>query len=107
VWRRAAGKRLLGCLAESVTAASSKAVKLKVKSKQVLRAPRPGSERAVYRVVAIAETSGSSMPAYYDLVVLSAGRGLAEISFARAGSPPAQGMESALAGKVARRLAVI
>jgi hypothetical protein len=107
LWQLVVGPKLLGCLASSVAAASTKDVKFTVRSKNVIHAPSDTKKRATYRVVATATTAGSSSTAYYDLVVVGAGRGVAELTFARIGAPMSASTEAKLAGAVARRLAAI
>jgi mono/diheme cytochrome c family protein len=104
LWSRVVGKKLIGCLASSVTKGSTADVKFTVRSQDVREL---GKTRAAYRVVATAATSGQSVTTYYDLVVVRGGRGVAEITVARVGAPPAPSAETAFAKAVAQRLGAI
>ena len=107
LWLRAVQPGLLRCFVGSVQQASTSLVKLTIRSKGRLALPKLAPRQAGSRIVATAEVKGQSVPAYYELIVLGAGRAVAELSFAQLAAPVSRSIELSLARTVAGRLRTV
>jgi hypothetical protein len=106
VWRGVDRRALLGCLAQSVAAGSTKSVQFTVRSEQVVPAPRlKGASSVAFRVLATAQESGGvTVDAYFDELVLHARTVLSALSFSSVAAPPAAALERHIAARAGARL---
>jgi hypothetical protein len=104
-WRRAVGPGIAGCFSQSVTQGSTQAVRFAVKKTELLPLPRLGDRSAAYRLRATATTTGQSVTAYFDLLLIGRGAAVAAITFSGFSEPVSSELELAGARAAARRLA--
>jgi hypothetical protein len=106
VWRGVDRRALLGCLAQSVAAGSTKSVRFTVRSEQVVPAPRlKGASSVALRVLATArESGGMTVDAYFDELVLHARTALSALSFSSLAVPPAAALKRHIAARAGERL---
>lgn len=103
-WQRVVRKRLVTCVADSLTASSTQTVSFSVTSKRSLSLPAIGDRRAGYRVVGTATTSLQKITVYLDMIVVGHGDGVTQVSFTSFSEPPARSLELRLSRLVAGRL---
>lgn len=104
LWRRVVGPGLARCLKQTVEAGSTKDVTFTVKRSGELAVPKLAKRAAGFRVVATATSPGQSVTAYYDMIVVSNGRTVTQISFAAFQAPIPAAVEITLARAVAARM---
>lgn len=104
LWRRVVGPGLERCFADSVAQGSTRSVLFEVKRRSALGLPRLEARAAGWRVTATAVSAGQKVTAYTDLIVLSRGRTVSELTIAQFASPMPRAREVALAGLAAARL---
>jgi hypothetical protein len=106
VWGGVARRALLGCLAQSVAAGSTRSVRFTVSSERMVPAPRvEGASVVAFRVLATAhESGGVTADAYFDELLLRARTVLSALSFSSLAAPPSVSLERRIAGRAAGRL---
>jgi hypothetical protein len=103
-WHRVVGRRLLSCVAGSLTAASTTDVVFSVKHKQLLSVPRIGARDAGYRVRGTATSADGSQTVYLDMLVVGNGSAVGAVSFTSFFEPVSRRLELRLARLVASRM---
>jgi hypothetical protein len=103
-WNRAVTKKLVTCVATSLTSGSTQSVSFAVSSKHTLPLPAIGDRRAGYRVIGTASTTAQQVTVYLDMLVVGRGSGLTQISFSSFSKPAPRSLELRLARLVAGRL---
>jgi hypothetical protein len=103
-WQRVITRRLLACVADSLTAGSTTSVRFKVSRERLLVFPRVGGRDSAYRVSGTAASGGQTVNVDLDVVVVSRGSGVGALSFTSFFDPAPQRLELRLARLVAGRL---
>jgi hypothetical protein len=103
-WHRAVVRRLLDCVADSLTAGSTSAVSLTAHHKQLLPLPRIGARDAGYRVRGTASSADGSQTVYLDMLVVGRGSAVDAVSFTSFFDPVSRSLELRLARLVAKRM---
>jgi hypothetical protein len=108
-WRGAVGARLGPCLRSEFARGSESGVRLSPQSVGVQRFPREparGRPAAVLllRVSGTASTSGESVPAYLDALLIGQGRAIVRIELSSLNEAPEQGLELKLARRALARM---
>jgi hypothetical protein len=103
-WKRLVGPGIGRCLAASVKQGSTSDVTFSEAKQLPLAAPTVTGRAAAYRVSAHAATPGQTTVAYFDLVLVARGAGIAALSFSSFSTPTPAGIEALLARSAAGRL---
>lgn len=105
VARAVIGRRLLACVAASLTGASTRQIRFRVLRRHGLGLPGLGVAARGYRVAGTATQPEQTVAVFLDAIVLAHGRTLTELSFASFFAPPPRALELRLARAAARRIA--
>jgi hypothetical protein len=104
-WHRVVVRRLLDCVADSLTAGSSSSVTFTAQRKQLLPLPRIGARDAGYQVRGTANSADGSQTVYLDMLVVGRGSAVGAVSFTSFFDPVSRSLELRLARLVAKRMA--
>jgi hypothetical protein len=104
-WHRVVVRRLLDCVADSLTAGSSTSVTFTADRKQLLPLPRVGARDAGYEVRGTANSADGSQTVYLDMLVVGRGSAVGAVSFTSFFDPVSRSLELRLARLVAKRMA--
>jgi hypothetical protein len=103
-WRHAVGAQTRACVAQSLTAASTHSVTLKVTGAETLAPPPVASRSAAFRVSGQATTSAQHVRVYVDVILLLRRNAITELSFSSFAQPVAHADELRIARRAAARL---
>lgn len=103
-WHQVVSRRLLSCVADSLTAGSTSTVTFHVHRKSLLSLPRIGDRDAGYRIRGTASSTDGSQNVYLDMLVVGNGSRVAAVSFSSFFDPASRSLELRLARLVASRM---
>jgi hypothetical protein len=104
LWARAVKAGLADCAAQTLETIESRGIKVSQLASGTLTLPKPIPRTAGYRVTATLHAGGRALKTYFDVVLLSRGTTITEITISSFGEPVPSRSEQALAQIVAKRL---
>jgi len=103
-WARAIRPGLAACAGQTLASIESRGIVVSNLAAGTLPLAKPVPRTAAYRVTATLKANGKTLKTYYDVLIVSRGRTITEITISTFGNPAPQAFEHALAVIVARRL---
>jgi hypothetical protein len=104
LWGRAVKRGLVNCVAQTLASIQSKGIKVSDLSGGTVGMPKPIAKTMVYRVIATLKAGNRALRTYFDVIVLSSGKTVTEVTISTFGNPVPAKSELALAQVVAKRL---